>query len=48
VRDAVVEELKHDPEVAAKHISVTAIDGAITLGGHVMTNHQKHVATRST
>jgi osmotically-inducible protein OsmY len=36
LRDAVLEELARDPEVAAKHISVTAVDGAITLGGHVM------------
>jgi osmotically-inducible protein OsmY len=47
LRDAVVKELDSDPEVAAKHISVTAIDGAITLGGHVMTNHEKHVAVRA-
>jgi hypothetical protein len=32
LRDAVVKELECDPEVAEKHISVTAIDGAITLG----------------
>jgi osmotically-inducible protein OsmY len=47
LRDAVVNELERDPEVAAKHISVTAIDGAITLGGHVVTNHEKHVAVRA-
>ena len=47
LRDAVVKELECDPEVAAKHISVTAIDGAITLGGHVMTYHEKHVAVRA-
>lgn len=47
LRDAVVTELDSDPEVAAKHISVTAIDGAITLGGHVMTIHEKHVAVRA-
>ena len=28
LRDAVVKELERDPEVVAKHISVTAIDGA--------------------
>jgi osmotically-inducible protein OsmY len=27
LRDAVVNELERDPEVNAKHISVTAIDG---------------------
>jgi hypothetical protein len=27
LRDAVMKELDADPEVAAKHISVTAIDG---------------------
>src|SRR5207248_1958506 len=40
-------ELDSDPEVVAKHISVTAIDGAITLGGHVMSIHEKHVAVRA-
>lgn len=47
LRDAVVKELESDPEVAAKHISVTAIDGAITLRGHVMKIHEKHVAVRA-
>jgi osmotically-inducible protein OsmY len=47
LRDTVVKELERDPEVAAKHISVTAIDGAITLGGHVMTIHETHVAVRA-
>jgi osmotically-inducible protein OsmY len=47
LRDAVVKELERDPEVAAEHISVTAIDGAITLGGHVMMIHEKHVAVRA-
>jgi osmotically-inducible protein OsmY len=47
LRDAVVKELEADPEVAAKYISVTAIDGAITLAGHVMTYHEKHVAVRA-
>jgi osmotically-inducible protein OsmY len=40
LRDAVVKELESDPEVTAKHISVTAVDGAITLGGHVMAIHE--------
>lgn len=47
LRDAVVKELEGDPEVVAKHISVTAIDGAITLRGHVMRIHEKHVAVRA-
>jgi osmotically-inducible protein OsmY len=47
LRDAVVNELERDPEVVAKHISVTAIDGAITLGGHVTTIHEKHGAVRA-
>jgi osmotically-inducible protein OsmY len=47
LRDAVQRELESDPEVAAKYISVTAIDGAITLGGHVGTVHEKHVAVRA-
>jgi osmotically-inducible protein OsmY len=47
LRDAVVTELESDPEVVAKHISVAAIDGAITLRGHVMTIHEKHVAVRA-
>ena len=47
LRTAVVKELEQDPELVAKHISVTAIDGAVTLGGHVMTIHEKHVAVRA-
>lgn len=47
LRDAVVKELQSDPEVGAKHISVTAVDGAITLGGHVTYDHEKHVAVRA-
>ena len=47
LRDAVEKELDSDPEVVAKHISVTAIDGAIMLGGHVMSIHEKHVAVRA-
>src|SRR5689334_14646726 len=47
LREAVVRELERDPEVVAKHISVMAIDGAVTLGGHVMTIHEKHVAVRA-
>jgi osmotically-inducible protein OsmY len=47
LRDTVVKELEHDPEVVATHISVTARDGAVTLGGHVMTIHEKHVAVRA-
>ena len=47
LRDAVIKELEDDPEVIAKHIWVTAIDGAVTLAGHVMTIHEKHVAVRA-
>jgi len=47
LRTAVVKELEDDPELVAKHVSVTAIDGAVTLGGHVMTIHEKHVAVRA-
>jgi osmotically-inducible protein OsmY len=47
LRDAVVKELERDPEVVAKHISITAIDGALALGGHVATIHEKHVAVRA-
>jgi osmotically-inducible protein OsmY len=47
LRDAVVKELESDPEVGAKHISVTATDGAVTLGGHVARDHEKHVAVRA-
>jgi osmotically-inducible protein OsmY len=47
LRDAVLKELEDDPEVVAKHICVNAIDGAITLGGHVMRDHEKHVAVRA-
>jgi osmotically-inducible protein OsmY len=47
LRDAVIKELEDDPEVIAKHIWVTAIDGAVTLAGHVITIHEKHVAVRA-
>lgn len=47
LREAVVNELERDTEVAAKHISVTAADGAITLAGHVVTIHEKHEAVRA-
>jgi len=47
LRTAVVRELESDPEVAADHISVLAVAGAITLGGHVMSYHEKHVAVRA-
>ena len=47
LRNAVLEELTGDPDVLADYISVTAIDGAITLGGHVRTNHEKHEAVRA-
>jgi osmotically-inducible protein OsmY len=48
LRDAVIKELSDDPEVViAKHISVTALDGAVTLGGHVETYHEKHEAVRA-
>jgi osmotically-inducible protein OsmY len=47
LRDAVLKELEDDPEVVAKHIWVTAVDGAVALGGHVMTIHEKHVAVRA-
>jgi osmotically-inducible protein OsmY len=47
LRDAVLKELEDDPEVVAKHVSVTAIDGAVTLGGHVTSIHEKHVAVRA-
>ena len=47
LRDAVVDELERDPEVSARHISVSAVDGAVTLGGHVRGEHEKHVAVRA-
>jgi len=47
LREAVVKELELDPDVVAKHISVTAVDGAVTLAGHVMRDHEKHVAVRA-
>jgi osmotically-inducible protein OsmY len=47
LRDAVVDELYRDQEVIANHISVTARNRAVTLGGHVMTVHEKHVAVRA-
>lgn len=47
LRTAVEKELESDPEVDPRHISVTAVDGAITLGGSVVTYHQKHAAVRA-
>jgi osmotically-inducible protein OsmY len=47
LRESVVQELEADAEVTAKHISVTAIDGAVALGGHVPTYHDKHAAVRA-
>jgi osmotically-inducible protein OsmY len=47
LRAAVVKELESDPEVGAKHISVTSNDGAITLGGHVTRDHEKHAAVQA-
>ena len=46
--DAVEKELNADPEVSAEHISVTVHDGAVALGGHVSTQHEKHAAVRAT
>jgi osmotically-inducible protein OsmY len=48
--DAASVEVTHshrDPEVVAKHISMIALDGAVTLAGHVTTIHEKHVAVRA-
>jgi osmotically-inducible protein OsmY len=47
LRTAVIKELADDSELVARHISVVAIDGAVTLGGHVMTIHEKHAAVRA-
>jgi osmotically-inducible protein OsmY len=47
LRETVVDALETDPEIVAKHVSVTAVDGAITLGGHVTSVHEKHVAVRA-
>jgi osmotically-inducible protein OsmY len=48
LQDAVVEQFADDSEVAvAKHISVTARAGAVTLGGHVETYHEKLAAVRA-
>jgi osmotically-inducible protein OsmY len=47
LRSAVLKELDDDPEVVARYISITATDGAIALGGHVRTNHEKHEAVRA-
>jgi len=47
LRTAVEKELASDPEVDARHISVTAVDGAVSLGGYVVTYHQKHAAVRA-
>jgi osmotically-inducible protein OsmY len=47
LREAVLKELDDDPEVDAANISVTALDGAIALGGQVATYHEKHEAVRA-
>lgn len=47
LRDDVIKELEGDPEVDPRHISVTADDGAVALGGHVTTDHEKHAAVRA-
>ena len=47
LRDTVLRELERDPDVLAKHISVTATDGAVTLRGHVTLIHEKHAAVRA-
>lgn len=47
LRTAVEKELQSDPEVDSRHISITAVDGAITLRGQVVTDHQKHAAVRA-
>jgi len=47
LRHAVVKELEDDPDVVAKYLSVTAAEGAITLGGHVAAHHEKHAAVRA-
>jgi osmotically-inducible protein OsmY len=47
LRASVIKELQADPELVAKHISVTAIDGAVILAGHVTTIHEKHEAVRA-
>jgi osmotically-inducible protein OsmY len=47
LQDTVVRELNADPELDARHISLTAIDGAITLRGRVATQHEKHEAVRA-
>lgn len=46
LRDAVVNELERDPEVNAKHISVTAIDGQ-SRSVDTSRRHEKHVAVRA-
>jgi osmotically-inducible protein OsmY len=47
LREAVLKELERDSEIFEKYISVTAFDGAIALGGHVMTIHERHAAVRA-
>jgi osmotically-inducible protein OsmY len=47
LRNAVLKELEDDPDLVATHVSVTSIDGAITLRGHVMSYHERHAAVRA-
>jgi osmotically-inducible protein OsmY len=44
LKKAVLEELKWEPSVKSAHIGVTAMEGVVTLSGHVESFAEKHAA----
>jgi osmotically-inducible protein OsmY len=48
LQKAVTAQLHYEPSVAAAQIGVTAIDGVVTLTGHVETFAEKHAAATAT
>jgi len=44
LKKAVLEELKWEPSVKSAHIGVTAMEGIVTLSGHVESFAEKHAA----
>jgi osmotically-inducible protein OsmY len=45
--DAVRAELERDPEVNARHVGVSAVDGAVVLTGYVPLDREKVAAVRA-
>jgi osmotically-inducible protein OsmY len=44
---AVRAELEHDPEVNARHVGVSVVDGAVLLTGYVPLDDEKRAAVRA-